>query len=451
MGAPATGRRVVLGLGYEARYGVPGTETQGYDPNLPVNGALQGNEVPRGTVNRSGFAVRGVPGPKGGGFEWGFPLAAELVLPYLYHLVGQVVIDQPEPGVYRYVFAATASPAETSFHGLMGLPPVTVMQMQGVRFGELSFQLGDNVPIPVRLKGSVGHGGRVGRADAQPGNTGAYSLGPQIRGVLADPEAGDVWIEVSRDVAGGGLRFRCEQTPGAPTFAGPETDVLLDLDGLADWQNLQGADGTDLGLWEENKDPLELCWVGDSAALADLDVGDRFRFAAPGTWGAPALPILGGVRLYTSAHCEVRVRAASSPDPWRTVARKDATFTLSAPLEPQRDRPTKYVATMPRTGEWTDTLQVTRAYTDEFFYSSMENRRRLEVATDFLGRQLGTGAFRESILWRRASCVVEAAGAAVSGETILDETVQLRAETDDAANPPTEITVITDLDWSPPA
>ena len=86
----------------------------------------------------------------------------------------------------------------------------------------------------------------------------------------------------------GGLQFKTEQTPDSPTFPGPAAAVALDATGEAIWQNLQGADGLDLGFWEENRDPLEIVWPGTAADHAALAVGDIFTFAPRASGPTPS-------------------------------------------------------------------------------------------------------------------------------------------------------------------
>jgi len=80
----------------------------------------------------------------------------------------------------------------------------------------------------------------------------------------------------------------------------------------------------------------------------------------------------------------------------------------------------------------------------------LERRERLEVETAFVGRQLGTGAFRESLAFRMPSAGLRKADSPVSGGGVLSEAVELVGETDDAGTEPLVLEAITDRLWLPP-
>src|SRR4051812_9423747 len=99
MANPATGSALLLALGLEAEYGVPGSGLIGYRTRLPVKTGLAGTESPSGSVNQSGVLERGIPGTKGGGFEWPLPLKAGELLEFLEHVFGQAEKATLEAGV----------------------------------------------------------------------------------------------------------------------------------------------------------------------------------------------------------------------------------------------------------------------------------------------------------------------------------------------------------------
>ncbi len=447
----ATANAVVFGLGLEPQYGMPGSTLIGYDPVLPVGAFLTGATSPAIGVNRSGYPRKGVPGPKGGPLDFGHRLTVAHLLELLEHIVGHADRTILEPGVFRYVFEPPGPSAHvnSSLWGLVGREPVDRGWFYGARAGKLEMQIGDNTAIPARLTGFVGHGTRLGPVEPQAGNTGTYTRGPHLRGVLADPDAGDVWIEVTRDVAGGGVQFKAEQTSGAPTFAGPAVDVVLDNNGRGSWQNLQGADGRDLGLWAENKDPLELVFPGDATERADLAVGDQFCFRV--AWDPPALSTITALHSFTSAHWTLGVRKAGSADAYRQIPVNSGTIGYEHAVEEDRGCSSRYAYEVIRTGDPTPTMAFARSFADRFCMDLLERHEAIDIEAAFHGAQIGTGAYRESLTIRLPSAGISKDEAPVSGDGRLQESVELGGETDDNGNPPATITAICTRDWTPSA
>src|SRR5215207_2301512 len=97
---PATGSSLLLALGLEREYGVPGGGVLGYRARLPVKASLAGIEAASGAVNQSGFVERGIPGSKGGAIEWSLPLRAGEMLEYFEHIFGSVEKETLEEDVY---------------------------------------------------------------------------------------------------------------------------------------------------------------------------------------------------------------------------------------------------------------------------------------------------------------------------------------------------------------
>jgi len=449
MSLVATANAVVFGLGLEPEYGVPGSTLIGYEPVLPVDATLTGSTSPPIDVNRSGYPRKGVPGPKAGTLDFGHRLTVAHLLELLEHVVGHADRTVLEAGVYRYVFEppGPAAHVNTSLWGLIGREPVDRSWFYGARAGKVEMQIGDNTAIPARLTGIVAHGTRLGPVEPQPGNTGTYTSGPHLRGVLADPDAGDVWLEVTRDVAGGGVQFKAEQTSGVPAFGGSAVDVVLDADGRGTWQNLQGADGRDLGLWAENKDPLEVIFPGDATDLADLAVGDQFRFRV--AWDPPALSTITALQSFTSALWTLGVRKAGSTDAYRAISVNSGTIGYEHAVEADRGNSSRYAYEVIRTGNPTPTMTFARSFADRFFMDLLERHEAIDLESAFLGAQIGTGVYRESLVFRMPSASIGKDEAPVSGDGRIQESLELRGETDDDGNPPVTITAITTRDWTP--
>lgn len=453
MDTAATGSGVLIGLGREQQYGVPGSSgLLAYRAILPASLELAATEGESGQVNQSGFLEPGVPGARGGeGAELGLPLSSMLLLEFFEHICGgaeKTVLEAGPPAVYKYTFIPTLTGADTSFYGLYS-NSVERSWSHGIKFEGLEMEIGDNEEIPVRLKGVVSHGTRLGAAAPAEANTGTYTAGPHLRGVLRDPSAGAVHLQVS--AVAGGLKFKVDQTDGVPAFAGPEVAVVIDpVTGLAAWQNLQGPTGQDLGIWDEgNKDPLEVIFPGAPADHADLEVGDTFTFAAPGTWEAPSLPRLTGFERNTSAHWMARFRSVGAPA-WIEKRCRSGKVMLEWPLSVERGNGSRYPFALLRGNEiLKPTVEVTRALTDDFFLGRVERSSRIEGQLAFDGRQIGTGAHREGLGITYASLRIEKSERPAKDEKIIEESLSLVAETNADGDPPVTIEVITTRDWTP--
>ncbi len=444
----ATGSAVLWAVGRERNFGVPGGSLTTYKAVLPLDSDLLDDQREGAAVNQSGYLERGVPGPKGGKSIWSLSLTTGTILDFLEHLLGLATKTVLAPGIYQYLFHPSRNGVDTSFYALLSKSPVLRTWLYGLKFGKLSLAIGDNTEIPVKLEGLVAHGTRMGPPAAAPANLGTYALGPYLRGALRNPSAGPVHVQVAQ--VEGGLQFQVEQTAGAPTFPGPPVDVVLDPNGEAIWQNLQGADGLDLGFWDENRDPLEIIWPGTAADHAALSSGDVFTFAPPGHWTDPDLPILSGFQRFTSAHWTVALRTAPGADPWTTMRCRKGNLDLSWPLSEERGNGSRYPYALLRDGLFAPSLKIERALVDPFFADQAEAAARLETQLAFTGRQLDA-THRESITFTFTSARIDAAKRVAKDTRAIAEEITLIGETNDAIAPPLTVEVITSRDWTPHA
>ena len=447
----ATGAAVLWAVGREKSFGVPGSgeDLTAYKAILPLDSDLLDTETPGAAVNQSGYLERGVPGPKGGKSTWSLSLTTGSILDFLEHLLGGVTKTQLSggaPGIFKYTFQPTRQGVDTSFYALLAKSPVLRAWLYGLKFSRLSLSIGDNTEIPIQLEGLISHGTRMSAALPAATNAGAYTQGPALRGVLSNPTAGPVHLQVTR--VAGGLQFKTEQTMDVPTFPGPPTDVVIDPDGQATWQNLQDADGLDLGLWEENRDPLEIIWPGTAADHAALALGDTFTFQPPGAWTNPDIPTLTGHQRFTSAHWTLALRTAGAATAYTPMRCRKGTVELSWPISDERGNGSRYPYALLRDGLFAPSLKIERALVDPFFADRAESASRLEAILAFTGRQLDA-TFRESLTLTFASARINAAKRTPKDPRTIAEEVTLIGETNDANDPPVTIEVITTRDWTP--
>jgi len=444
----ATGSATLWGLGLEQEYGVPGSGVKGYKAILPLAGDVVGVEGETGQVNTSGFLERGIPGAKDGEVDFALPMMAAHLLEFYEHLFGSVAKSTLEAGVYQYVFTPTLAGLDTSFYGLVSKPPVEKNWLYGIKFGSIEQEIGDNEEIPTRMKGFASHGTRLGAAVAEGTLSGTYAKGPHLRGPLKNPAGGPVYVRVSRVLeSAGGLQFKVEQTAGAPTFPGAAVSVAMDAStDEATWQNLAGATGLDLGYFDENKDPLEIIFPGSAEDHEDLVIGDTFKF--PVTWSDPALTYITGAQRFTSAHWVFRHRAIDALA-WIEKRLNTGKLTLEWEVTPDRGNGSRYPFAMLRDGLLTPTLEFEGSFVDRVFAEALDTHARIEAQQAFEGRQLGTGAHRESITYDFPSVRVDERKAPIANAKALKETVTLIGETDEAGAAPVTVTVITGRNWTP--
>jgi hypothetical protein len=246
------------------------------------------------------------------------------------------------------------------------------------------------------------------------------------------------------------LQFKVEQISAGPTFPGAAVDALIDPESLEGiWQNMQGATGFDLGIWNESRDPLEIIWPGAAADHGDLEVGDSWSFEVPG-WEAPPLVQAETSQALTSAHWIIKLRKVGSPT-WLERRVNSGTIGIAWELTPDRGSGGRYPFGMTRDGQFTPTLSLERKLVDALLAGHLERRERLEVELSFLGRQLGDGVYRDSVVYRYASMRIDERTADPSDPGAVVEQVSLTGETTDALDPSLVVEVITERDWTPPA
>jgi hypothetical protein len=236
---------------------------------------------------------------------------------------------------------------------------------------------------------------------------------------------------------------------GAWTAAATTFTVSLDEDLEGTWQNVQSSGtGLDLGVWDENKDPLEIVWPGLAAAHADLVVGDVFQFQLPGVWAAPSLTALPAARRFTSAHWRTRFRAAGAVTAYLERGVNSGTIAFAKAVEADRGNLSRYAFDILRTGAFEPTVELERSFADRLFADAADRHGRLDVQMLFEGRQLSAAA-REGFSMTYPSMAIAETERPISDEGKIVETVSLIGETNDAGDPPCTLVVTTDRDWTP--
>lgn len=271
---------------------------------------------------------------------------------------------------------------------------------------------------------------------------------------LAGPSGNAFTLAASSDTVSaatctGGLTptFYGEQSSGTPaSYDGSAQSILQDADGDAIWQNVQGgAADSDLGIWAENKDPIEVIFYGDDTALADIAVDDEWKF--PITWSDPTPTYLTGQRM-TSAHLIVERRDVGGST-WSPARILKGTIGLNYALTPDRGNASRYAYALDRTGLWMGTVQLVRRFNDLVWQLLQERHQRSELRLSFQGQQIGTsGAYREGLVATYASVGISSLGLPISGPSALEETIDLKAETNDAGDAPVVFVVTTGYDWT---
>lgn len=461
MGRPARGNAIQIGLRPERSHNIPGAYGDPYEwlkTHLPVNLDLTRTEEESGQVNKSGYTEAGIPGfIAGDGASVPIPMTAGLLLPWLQHLLGSSVANGTltkttlEAGeALQYEFEPDPDGIDQSVESIFGHPPVVNSLGRGIKFGTMGIGVTGAGEIPVTLGGFISHGTDLGPGEADAGNTGTYVLGPHLRGILADYEAGDVWVRVTGTAP---LTFKVIQSAAAPADPADwdtATEYTVETDpvtGEGLWQTALGATGLDLGIWtSENKDPLEVVFPGDAAAHGDAAEGDTWRFRV--SWDLPAatyLPTTG--RRFGMPHWRNFQRDLGA-GVWVEDPLRQLTLNLAWPVTPDNGSGTRYYTALDRDEPLAPTFSVQRTFIDTTWKRRMEKHERFEVRELWEGKQLGTGQYRESVDIVAPSVGIRSRSKDSPRQKIT-ESIDFTAETDGAGSAPITVTVITDRDWTP--
>lgn len=451
----ASGSRILIGLARESRWGEPSSEPLIFHrPVLPFSADFQRPENETGEVSTAGWKLPGLPGPVTGPVDFAVSFAAGGSLEIFEHLLRGVTRTELEAGlVHQYDMEQDPNAPETSFRIVYAYPPVDRAQVYGVKFAQVTQQIGNNTPIQSRLAGQAGHGTRIGAAETDAGNLGTWAGRPWLRGVMSDPTAGDVHVRVTRTVAGGGVQFRISvgDTP-LPLFPGADVDVVYSAEtGLARWQNLQDQAGADVGIWAENRDPVEILWPGTAADHGTLQVGDTWTFRKPLGWTDPVPTFHVGQR-FTSAHWFVDYRAQGAAD-WIELpvdGGGQGTVVIGWPVSVTGGNTSKYPISMDRDQNSNYTVQLPRKFRSLFFQQGIEKHQRFELRLRWLGQQIGSAnQWRESVTYEYPSVFLSAAGRPAANSTAIIETLGLVAEGGPSGEAPLRLSVVTPRNWTP--
>lgn len=445
MGAPAQGNQVLVGFGAELGEGIrdPAATLFYLKPILPFTGRPGYANSPGGEVNQSGFAEKGVPGPVTGALDLGSRFSVPTLFHLLKHFCRDIVKSEPETDVFQYVMTPDPTLAEETLFGLFGMPPVDVMWQHGIKFSQLGINIGNNNAIPLRVQGQAMHFSRLGAAVADGSNTGTWAHDPVHRGPLADPTAGNLFLEVT---ALSPLRYKVQQAAGTtpPTMAGSTVNTqLYDENGDAIFVPILSDTGAEIGVWGENKDPSMICVPGTAADHANIDVGDVYYF--PVDWDLPTPTFLGGQR-FTSAH-QQNYFSVDGGSTYIDLYSLTTAVQISHPLALDQGSSSRYPFAIDRNGQLVPTVNFTRKLRDRSFREIYEASSDLKLRTYFLGQLLEGGPNRESIKFDWARMEMVSLTDPAQNDNAIVETIGMRGITDDAVTPPFTATLITDQDY----
>lgn len=310
MAQPASGATVLFGLRRELadQPGVPDLAQSRiyYRPVSPLAAKLVRSLVPSPEINASGFQQRGMPGAITGPLDLAYMLTAAGLLEPVETIFGQLAKSEPETDIFQYVGTPVRVGVDTTFDGLLSEAPVARQRFSMGALSGWTLAIGNNQPLAIRFAGLFGYDTHLSAAVADGGNTGTYTMGPDIRGNLRKPRDGEtVAIDVTRDVAGGGIQVKLERIPGgggAATFPSAALDVAYDSDGNAVWQNAAGAyqltgtlsvtagqaalTGTGTRFTQELEVGKTLVLAGESIVVSAIADDDSATLAANHTAGA---------------------------------------------------------------------------------------------------------------------------------------------------------------------
>lgn len=243
----ATGSQILFGWRREQQFGVPGSEARVFLRGVPpLDADLDRAEEESPEINQTGAKQAGVPAAITGEVNLAVALNAALLLEPLENILGEIQKTVIEAGdVFKYVATPNRSGADSSFDAIFSKPPVRRGLRYGIRLSDLTTPITGAGVIPARMSGFVSHGTPLEEPQGDGANTGTYTKGPHLRGLLEDERDGEtVHVSIVQDVAGGGLQWQAERVPSggaAPTFPGAAQDAAYDSDGNGAWQNVLGT------------------------------------------------------------------------------------------------------------------------------------------------------------------------------------------------------------------
>lgn len=518
MPQPATGATVLFGLRRELAPGVPDPSQSRiyYRPAPPLAAKLVRSLGQSPEINASGFRQRGIPGAITGPLDLAYMLTAPTFLEPVEHIFGQLAKTEPETDIFQYVATPVRVGVETTFDGLLSEAPVARHRFSMGALSGWTLAFGNNVGMAIRFAGLFGYDTHLSVGVADGGNTGSYTMGPDVRGNLRKPRDGEtVAIDTTRDVAGGGLQIKAERIPaggGAATFPSAALDAAYDSDGNGTWANLAGAyqltgtvtvgagspnvagtgtlftreleagktlkigseskviqsitdDDTlvlaanhtagasgvrayllneDFGYYDENYDPVDFIFPGDTTDHGDIDIGDRWDFSE--TWSDPVATYLAGQR-FTSAHVLLDWRRQGATT-WNPFQVQNGALDCSREVSYSQGTGSRHPFSIDRDGEFMASLQIVRKYTDDTFLEFERSHEPFEMRVRLIGERMGTGAYRESIVFEGGAAQVVSRTAPVAAATAVVETVNIdfNAEADGSA--PIVATILTDRDYT---
>ena len=447
---PATGARVLFGLARETNgYNEGGSEAlEFFRPILPLGIGLVPSEVDPGLILSTQVAAPSFPGPVTGAVDLTCRAAPRDLVPFLDHLLGGCTKANPTAGVYSYTFVWDADLATSSFWAFRSVPPVDRQYFYGIKFGKIDLNFAANAPINAKLAGFASQGSRLDLVQ-DSAVTGTYSLGPWLRGPLANAAGGKVWVKIVAVTNGTSTNttFKVVQKATVPdagewSAAATRTVYVPSSSGVGEWQD------TGLGTFSgTNKDLNEILFPGTKPDHTDLAADDIFVFDSTIADPAPsyASSLDSGFGL---AHLQISARGLGDSE-WSEFGITGGGLSLEAPVTPRTGNGSNYYQALDRSSIFRPSATLTRGFYDRRFDDWRSQHKRFELRHLLQGPVIGSTTHHHQVEITWASASVSAQAAQVQNAAIVSETVTLVGEGNDNGDDPITIVVTTDRNYTP--
>lgn len=213
-----------------------------FRPFLPNEYFSQRPEELPGTPTPEGFAGKRMAAPIVSEPTYAFYLNVADVLPFAEHFYKLgTKTPRDNASVQDYLFTMTIGSGSNSLTALMGIPGHEKRYFLGQVTDEIEADITPAAGIVFKLKNKSINESLLSVNIPDGGNTGTYPDGPVIRGILTDRNSGDVYVDITDDEAGAGIKYKVCQSIGTPLFLGAEITLEKTAAGLSKWTFLTGT------------------------------------------------------------------------------------------------------------------------------------------------------------------------------------------------------------------